>query len=139
MKEQITVETVVQAPVSRVWQCWTNPEHITKWCFASDDWCAPVATNDVRVGGVFTTRMEAKDKSAGFDFGGTYTVVEEEKRLDYVMNGEDERKVSILFTVVGEGCRVTETFEAESENPLEMQRAGWQSILENFRQYVESA
>jgi uncharacterized protein YndB with AHSA1/START domain len=138
MKEKIIVETVVQAPVSQVWQCWTNPEHITKWCFASDDWCAPMATNDVRVGGVFTTRMEAKDKSAGFDFGGTYTVVEEEKRLDYVMNGEDERKVSILFTVEGEGCRVTETFEAESENPLEMQRAGWQSILENFRQYVES-
>lgn len=132
------METIVAAPVSKVWQCWTNPEHITKWCFAQDDWCAPMATNDVQVGGVFTTRMEAKDGSAGFDFGGTYTAVESEKVLAYTMKGEDARKVSIQFSPEGEGCRVTETFEAEGENPLEMQRAGWQSILENFRQYVES-
>ena len=137
MKEQITVETVVAAPVSTVWQCWTEPEHITKWCFATEDWCAPVATNDVRVGGEFMTRMEARDKSAGFDFGGTYTVVEGEKQLEYVMNGEGARKVSIHFSQEGEGCRVTETFEAENENSLDLQRAGWQSILENFRRYVE--
>ncbi len=137
MKEQITVETLIAAPVSKVWQYWTNPEHITKWCFASEDWCAPTATNDVRVGGVFTTRMEAKDGSAGFDFGGTYTVVEMEKTLAYTMNGEDAREVSIQFSQEGESCRVTETFEAENENSLEMQRAGWQSILENFRRYVE--
>lgn len=138
MKEKITVETVIAAPVSAVWECWTSPEHITKWCFASDDWCAPSATNDVRVGGVFTTRMEAKDGSAGFDFGGTYMTVELEKVLAYTMNGEDAREVSIQFSQEGENCRVTETFEAENENPLEMQRAGWQAILDNFKKYVEA-
>ena len=138
MKEQIIVETVIAAPVSKVWQCFTSPEHITRWCFASEDWCALKATNDVRVGGVFTTRMEAKDGSAGFDFGGIYTTVEAEKALAYTMDGKDAREVSIQFSQEGEGCRVTETFEVENENSLERQRAGWQSILENFKKYVEA-
>ncbi len=138
MSQSITVAVVVSAPVEKVWQCWTRPEHITQWCFASDDWCAPAATNDVRVGGVFTTRMEAKDGSTGFDFGGTYTIVVPEKILEYTMNGDDARKVSIQFSQEGENCKVTETFEAESENPLEMQRSGWQSILDNFKKYTES-
>lgn len=138
MSQSITVAVVVSAPVEKVWQCWTRPEHITQWCFASDDWCAPAATNDVRVGGVFTTRMEAKDGSAGFDFGGTYTTVVPEKILEYTMNGDDARKVSIQFSQEGENCKVTETFEAESENPLEMQRSGWQSILDNFKKYTEA-
>ena len=138
MSQSITVAVVVSAPVEKVWQCWTRPEHITQWCFASDDWCAPAATNDVRVGGVFTTRMEAKDGSTGFDFGGTYTIVVPEKILEYTMNGDDARKVSIQFSQEGENCKVTETFEAESENPLEMQRSGWQSILDNFKKYTEA-
>lgn len=138
MSQNITVAVVVNAPVEKVWQCWTRPEHITQWCFASDDWCAPAATNDVRVGGVFTTRMEAKDGSTGFDFGGTYTTVVPEKILEYTMNGDDARKVSIQFSQEGENCKVTETFEAESENPLEMQRSGWQSILDNFKKYTEA-
>lgn len=138
MSQNITVAVVVNAPVEKVWQCWTRPEHITQWCFASDDWCAPAVTNDVRVGGVFTTRMEAKDGSAGFDFGGTYTTVVPEKILEYTMNGDDARKVSIQFSQEGENCKVTETFEAESENPLEMQRSGWQSILDNFKKYTEA-
>ena len=138
MSQNITVAVVVSAPVEKVWQCWTRPEHITQWCFASDDWCAPAATNDVRVGGVFTTRMEAKDGSTGFDFGGTYTTVVPEKILEYTMNGDDARKVSIQFSQEGESCKVTETFEAEGENPLEMQRSGWQSILDNFKKYTEA-
>lgn len=138
MSQSITVAVVVSAPVEKVWQCWTRPEHITQWCFASDDWCAPAATNDVRVGGVFTTRMEAKDGSTGFDFGGTYTTVVPEKILEYTMNGDDARKVSIQFSQEGESCKVTETFEAEGENPLEMQRSGWQSILDNFKKYTEA-
>jgi uncharacterized protein YndB with AHSA1/START domain len=138
MKSEIIVEALVKAPIEKVWQCWTEPEHTTKWCFASDDWCAPKAANDLRVGGVFTTRMEAKDGSAGFDFGGTYTEVVVNERIAYTMNGEDERKVSIVFAQEGDSCRVTETFEAENENSLELQKNGWQSILENFKQYTET-
>jgi uncharacterized protein YndB with AHSA1/START domain len=138
MAEKITVSVLVNAPVATVWECWTNPGHITEWCFASDDWCAPHATNDVRVGGTFTTRMEAVDKSGGFDFGGTYTEVATEQHMTYVMNGEDAREVTVTFAPTEDGgCLVTETFDAETLNPLEMQRAGWQAILENFKIHVE--
>lgn len=137
MKSQITVEVLVNAPGEKVWQCWTQPEHITQWCFASDDWCAPKSENNLRVDGVFTTRMEARDGSAGFDFGGTYTVVEKNKRLEYTMTGEDVRKVSIDFVAEGDGCRVVESFDPENENSLELQKNGWQSILDNFKKYVE--
>ena len=138
MKSQITVEVLVHASIEKTWQYWTRPEHIIHWNFASDDWCAPRAENDLRVDGVFKYRMEAKDGSTGFDFGGTYTAVVLEKVLVYTMNGEDAREVSIQFSQEGENCRVTETFEAENENPLEMQRAGWQAILDNFKKYVET-
>lgn len=137
MQSQITVEVQVNVSVEKVWQCWTEPEHITRWCFASDDWCAPRSENDVRVGGVFTTRMEAKDGSAGFDFGGTYTVVEEGKRLEYVMTGVDARRVSIEFTEQEGGCLVVEKFDPENENSVELQKNGWQSILNNFKKYAE--
>lgn len=137
MKPQITVEATISAPVEKVWNCWTEPEHIKRWTFASDDWCAPAATNDLRVGGRFMTRMEAKDGSAGFDFGGTYTAVIQYAGIEYTMDGEDARMVQIAFTQVGDACHVVETFEAEGENSLEMQRAGWQSILDNFKKYVE--
>lgn len=136
-RKSITVETTIHAPAQKVWDCWTMPEHITKWCQASDDWHAPAAENDVREGGRFKTTMAAKDGSAGFDFAGTYTAVVPLERIEYVM--DDERKVSILFQNVEGGVQVTETFELENENPEEMQRQGWQAILENFKKYVEAS
>lgn len=138
MKSPISVEVFISASPEKAWQCWTEPEHITKWTFASDDWQAPRAENDLQVGGTFSTRMEARDGSAGFDFGGTYTVVEALERIEYTMSGEDERKVCIEFLSEEGGTRVRETFEAESENSLEMQKTGWQAILENFKKHVEA-
>lgn len=119
-----------------MWDNWTLPEHITKWTFASPDWHAPHATNDVQVGGKFITRMEAIDGSVGFDFGGTYTNVEHHKVLAYTMG--DGRKVSVIFTETPDGVTVTETFDPESLNAPEMQRAGWQSLLDSFKKYTES-
>jgi uncharacterized protein YndB with AHSA1/START domain len=135
-KTAITVETIVNAPVEKVWACWNEPQHIMKWCQASDDWHAPAAENDVRTGGKFKTTMAAKDGSFSFDFGGTYTQVQPNKVIDYVM--DDGRKVHIEFSVNGKETKVVETFEAESENPVEMQRGGWQAILDNFKKYTES-
>lgn len=133
---KITVEAVIAAPLVTVWQAWTDPAHITKWNAASDDWCSPWATNDLRVGGKFNARMEAKDGSAGFDFEGMYTVVEEGKRIEYIM--ADGRTVQIVFAGEGESVRVTETFDTENENSAELQRAGWQAIMDNFKQYTEN-
>jgi uncharacterized protein YndB with AHSA1/START domain len=137
MKPQITVAVVVKAPVEKIWQYFTLPEHITQWCYASEDWCAPRAENNLRVGGTFKTRMEAKDGSTGFDFEGTYTEVEENKKLAYTIVGADERKVSVEFVKYEDGYTVVETFDAENENPLEMQENGWQAILNNFKKHVE--
>ncbi len=131
----LTVEANINAPVSHVWDCWTNPAHITKWCAASDDWHAPTATNDLRAGGSFTTRMEAKDGSMGFDFGGVYDEVITHQFISYTMS--DGRKVNIQFTEDGDITKVVEDFEAETENSLEMQQGGWQAILNNFKQYTE--
>ena len=136
MKTAVTVETVIAAPIEKVWMCWTEPEHITHWNFASDDWCAPSATNDLRVGGRFSYRMEARDGSTGFDFSGTYAVVEERQRIEYVMDGEDVRKASVEFAAHPDGCRIVETFETEETNPIELQRLGWQAILDNFKKHV---
>ena len=133
---KITVEALVQAPLDTTWQAWTEPEHITEWNAASDDWCSPKATNDLRVGGQFSARMEAKDGSAGFDFEGTYTLVEAGKRIEYVM--ADGRTVQIVFAPEGDGVRVTETFDTENENSAELQKAGWQSILDNFKRHAEN-
>ncbi len=138
MKPQITVEVWVAVSREQAWQYWTLPEHVMRWNFASDDWCCPRAENDLRVGGVFNYRMEAKDGSVGFDFSGAYTVVEKEKRIDYVMTGADARAVSIEFAERDNGCSVKETFEAENENSLELQKMGWQSILDNFKKYGEA-
>ena len=135
-KKPIIVRANIQVPVSRAWQYWTGPEHITKWNHASDDWHCPRATNDVREGSTFVIRMEAKDGSAGFDFGGTYTEVVPEKRLAYTMG--DGRKVLVLFEGKGNETQVTEEFEPEQENPVEMQRKGWQAILDTFKEYTES-
>jgi uncharacterized protein YndB with AHSA1/START domain len=132
----ITIETTVHAPIEKVWQYWTEPQHIMQWNNASDDWHTPRATNDLREGGTFVARMEAKDGSMGFDFGGTYTKVMEHKQIDFTMG--DGRKVSVLFDSHDDHTHITETFDAESKNPPEFQRQGWQAILDNFKKYTES-
>ncbi len=131
----ITVETIVAAPIEKVWQFWNEPQHITQWAFASDDWEAPKAENDLRVGGKFVTTMAAKDKSVSFDFNGVYTNVVEYEVIEYDIEGG--RHVKIVFEQVPEGVKVTETFDPENENPTDMQRAGWEAILGNFKKHVE--
>jgi uncharacterized protein YndB with AHSA1/START domain len=132
----ITVEVKVNAPLEKVWDYWTNPQHIVNWNYASEDWHAPNASNDLRVGGKFNSRMEAKDGSMGFDFEGEYTKVEQHLEIEYVL--ADARKVNIRFDSDGKETNVTETFDPENENTLELQRAGWQAILDNFKRYTES-
>ncbi len=136
MNPQITVEVFINAPIEKIWKYWTTPEHIQNWCFASDDWSAPYAENDLRVGGTFKTRMEARDKSEGFDFEGAYTAIEENKKIEYTILGG--RNVSIEFIEQDIGYKVVETFDPEDINSLEIQKGGWQSILDNFKKYVEN-
>jgi uncharacterized protein YndB with AHSA1/START domain len=114
---------------------WTAPEHISKWNNASEDWHTPSAENDLRINGQFKSTMAAKDGSMSFDFGGTYTNIEENKLIEYVLG--DGRKVSISFTAQGDSTYISETFEAEQTNPVEMQKNGWQAILNNFKKYTE--
>lgn len=133
---KITVETMIDAPVERVWDHWTNPVHIVRWNQASDDWYTPYAENDLRTNGKFLSRMEAKDGSVGFDFGGEYQEVRPHERIVYFMG--DGRGVSVLFDGDGEATRITETFDAEQINSADMQKQGWQAILDNFKAYVES-
>ena len=135
-KTAVTVSATVNAPVEKVWNYWSAPEHITKWCQASDDWHAPFAQNDLQEGGKFITTMAAKDGSFSFDFGGAYTKVEENKTIEYTM--DDGRKVSIQFKDNGSSTDISETFDPEETNPVEMQRSGWQAILDNFKKYTES-
>lgn len=132
----ITVETTIAAPVEKVWELWTLPEHIVKWNNASDDWHTPHAENDLRTGGKFLSRMEAKDGSEGFDFWGIYKTVRMYEVIEYVTG--DERKVRIEFTGNGNETKVVETFEAEKVNSIELQRGGWQTILNNFKSYTEA-
>ncbi|MFM7022453.1 MAG: SRPBCC family protein [Flavobacteriales bacterium] len=136
MTNPITVEATVNAPVEKVWEYWTEPKHIMQWCSATDDWHVPSATNDVKVGGQFTTRMEAKDGSFGFDFGGEYTAVKNHELIEYTMG--DGRKVKIVFSGKGSSTVVTETFEPENQNPADMQKGGWQAILNNFKKHTEA-
>jgi uncharacterized protein YndB with AHSA1/START domain len=131
----ITIETTIKAPVEKVWQYWTSPQHIVNWNSASDDWHTPKAENDLRVGGKFASRMEAKDGSQGFDFSGIYNAVQTNQHIEYTMG--DGRKVKVVFTSNGDETKVVEDFEAESTYPVEMQREGWQAILHNFKKYVE--
>lgn len=135
-KTKISIEATINAPVEKVWAYWNGPEHITHWCAASDDWHAPKADNDLRTGGKFSTRMEAKDGSFGFDFGGVYDTVKTNELIEFTMG--DSRTVSVIFKTNGNSTKVVETFEAETQNPVEMQRAGWQSILDNFKKYTEN-
>ena len=134
-KTAITVEATVNAPVEKVWKYWNEPQHITKWCAASDDWHAPYAENDLRKDGKFKTTMAARDGSFSFDFEGIYTNVEPNKSIEYVM--DDGRKVSITFSPEGNSTKVVETFDPETTHSTEMQRSGWQSILDNFKTYTE--
>jgi uncharacterized protein YndB with AHSA1/START domain len=131
----ITIETTIKAPVAKVWQYWTSPQHIVNWNSASDDWHTPKAENDLRVGGKFASRMEAKDGSQGFDFSGIYNAVQTNQLIEYTMG--DGRKVKVVFKSNGDETKVVEDFEAESTYPVEMQREGWQAILNNFKKYVE--
>jgi uncharacterized protein YndB with AHSA1/START domain len=131
----ITVETTVNAPVAKVWQYWSEPKHIMQWCQASEDWHTPHAENDLRTGGTFSTTMAAKDGSFSFDFGGTYDEVIENKYMAYTMG--DGRKVEVSFTQQGDQTHIRESFEPESQNPEEMQRGGWQAILESFKKHTE--
>jgi uncharacterized protein YndB with AHSA1/START domain len=135
-KAQITVETIIHAPVEKVWKNWTDPKDIVQWAFASDDWHAPYADNDVRVDGAFKTTMAAKDGSFSFDFGGVYTKVEPNKTLEYTIG--DGRRVWISFESQGDKTKMTETFEAEEMNSIEMQKGGWQAIMENFKKHTEA-
>ena len=133
---KITVQTVVKSVLRKVWDAWNNPEDIKKWNAASDDWHTPRSTVDLREGGKFSARMEARDGSQGFDFEGTYTRVVPQKLIEYRMS--DGRQVKVEFSQAGNGVLVKETFDAESENTSEMQRQGWQTILDNFGKYVEA-
>ena len=133
---KITIKTDISVDAETVWDYYKAPEHITKWNYASPDWHCPKAENDLRVGGTFISRMEAKDGSFGFDFEGMYDEVNAPENLTYSMS--DNRKVSVHFEAVGDKTRVTITFDPENENPEEMQREGWQAILNNFKKYAES-
>nr|WP_199000782.1 SRPBCC family protein [Flavobacterium sp. ASV13] len=132
----ITIQSTINASIDKVWEFWTLPEHITKWSFASPEWHTPYAENDLREGGKFSSTMAAKDGSMSFDFGGEYTLVEKNKAIQYVLG--DGRKVEISFTETPNGVEIIESFDPETQNPEEMQRGGWQAILDNFKSYVEN-
>ena len=132
----IKVEVTINAPLEKVWKLWTLSEHITKWNNASDDWHTPRAENDLRTGGKFLSRMEAKDGSFGFDFNGVYDEIITHELITYTI--EDGRKVKIDFSSNGKETKVIEAFEAENENSHELQKNGWQAILNNFKKYAEA-
>jgi uncharacterized protein YndB with AHSA1/START domain len=135
-KITITVEATINSPIDKVWQLWTTPQDIMQWNNASDDWHTTRAENNVRTGGKFLSRMEAKDGSMGFDFGGVYDEVKTNQSMAYTMG--DGRRVTVTFVPNGDETKVTETFEAESVNSIELQRNGWQAILNNFKKYAEA-
>lgn len=141
---KIQVEIVVNSNLEKAWKFWNEPELIKLWAFASDDWECPHAENDLVIGGKFVTRMSAKDKSFSFDFTGTYTNIEEYKKISYVMlkdiNDIEARKCEVTFSDIGDSkIKITEAFDPENENSEELQRNGWQSILNNFKKAIEAA
>jgi uncharacterized protein YndB with AHSA1/START domain len=133
---KVKIEATVGADVGKVWSYWNRPEHIVKWNFAVDDWHCPRAENDLKVGGKLKSRMEAKDGSFGFDFEGTYSEVVEPKKIAYTI--ADGRRVETVFESLGGTTKITTTFDAENQNPIEMQQKGWQAILNNFKKYTEA-
>lgn len=136
MQEKITVKIIIDKPVDKVWQAFTQPEHITGWNFANNDWHCPLAENDLRSGGKFNYRMEAKDGSVGFDLNGIFNEVVSTEKIVYTIG--DGRQITVLFSEQNGQTTVEETFDAEMQNPVEMQRQGWQAILDNFKKYAES-
>jgi uncharacterized protein YndB with AHSA1/START domain len=134
--EKIRINAIVDAPIEKVWEYWTKPEHIVNWNFAGDEWCCPSAANDLKVGGLYTSRMEAKDGSFGFDVKVVYNEVSEYKFISYTM--EDGRQAETTFKVSEDGVEMTTLFDAESENSRELQQQGWQSILNNFKNYTQN-
>ena len=135
-KEQITVQTTVRATMETVWHTWTEPKHIIKWNSGSKDWHTPKAKNNLIEGGRFISRMEAKDSSMGFDFGGTYTKIVPQEHLAYTL--DDGRNVVVDFKKENNTVTISETFQPETQNPDAMQRDGWQAILDNFKKYTEA-
>jgi uncharacterized protein YndB with AHSA1/START domain len=133
---KISVDTVVAAPIEKVWRAYTTPEDIKQWNAASDDWHTTTATVDLRVGGAFSSRMEAKDGSIGFDFAGTYTRIEEHKLIEYSFG---DRAAQVEFADNPDGIHVRVTFDSESTHSVEQQRGGWQAILANFKRHVEAS
>ena len=132
---KITIQAVVAADRQKVWACYTQPEHITKWNFATDTWHCPEASNDMRVGGKYLARMEAKDGSFAFDFEAVYNEIVDGEKFTYTM--PDNRVVQVSFEQTDDKTLVTLIFDPENENPVDLQRRGWQSILDNFRKYTE--
>ena len=132
---KITIQAVVAADRQKVWNCYTQPEHITKWNFATDTWHCPAASNDMRVGGKYLARMEAKDGSFAFDFEAVYNEIVDGEKFTYTM--PDNREIQVSFEQTDDKTRVTVTFDPENENPVDLQRSGWQSVLDNFRKYAE--
>jgi uncharacterized protein YndB with AHSA1/START domain len=135
-KTLITIQATVNAAVEKVWKSWSEPQHITGWAFASEDWHVPSAENDLKTGGKFSTTMAAKDGSFSFEFGGVYDKVEEHKTINYTI--ADGRKVMTSFTGSGNETKIVQSFEAEDQNSIDMQRGGWQAILNNFKRYAEN-
>jgi uncharacterized protein YndB with AHSA1/START domain len=132
---KITVEALIQAEKEKVWNYYTHPEHITRWNFADPSWHCPSASNDMQIGGQYIARMEAKDDSFGFDFEAIYTEIKPGEQFTYEFGG---RFASVIFQESTEGTRVTVVFDPENENPVSLQREGWQSILNNFKNYAEN-
>ena len=135
-KQPITVQTIVNTSLEKAWDTWVTPSHIEQWNTASNEWHTPKAINNLKVGGRFVSRMEAKDGSMGFDFSGVYTKVKPRKHLAYTL--DDNRKVIVNFEKNNQGVLITETFEPEQQNSIDKQRDGWQAILNNFKKYIET-
>ena len=135
MKNKITIQASINAGINSVWEKYTGPEHIIHWNFASDDWCCPSASNDLRVGGKMIARMEAKDGSFGFDLEAIYDEISINNKIKYHFS--DDREIEIFFNSVDDFTDIKIIFDAENENPLDMQRDGWQAILNNFKAYAE--
>lgn len=134
--QKITIETTVNSDIDKAWKCWTEPEHVTKWNFAADTWHCPKASNDLRNQGKFSFTMAAKDGSMSFDMEGVYDQVKNHEYISYTM--ADGRQVEITFMSHGHTVHITESFDPENVHPPEFQKAGWQSILDNYKRYVES-
>lgn len=134
--KKIEVSVTINASPQKIWRLWTQPNHITEWHFANDDWHCPAAENDLRVGGRFNYRMEAKDGSLGFDFVGIYDEIEDQEKITFTLG--DGRESTTTFESLGKHTEVTTILDAEPQNPIDFQREGWQTILNNFKTYVES-